>query len=381
MRIAIESSVLQRRDKTGVDYFALGLISEVITQMPEDEFYLCYFDQMMKQPNVIKNTNVRLRRLAVLPPKIYYFFFRKIGIFPYDLAMRVKPNIFFFPNFTRWPLLFGSKSVILVHDTAYLDMPEVVDDRNRRYLERAVPSSILKSSQVIVNSDSTKNALIKHYKTPLEKITVINPAVDHTVFYPREKNVVSRVRAKYAVHEKYILFVGTLEPRKNIRAMVEGYLQLPNELRSKYQLVLAGGKGWLDSDILALIKNAPLDQVVRLGYVPLEDLPALYSGAEVFLYPSRYEGWGMPVLEAMACGCRVLTAQNSSLKEVGGMAAAYVDSEDSRGVARGLEKLINEPTKDKNSRIRSGIEHALKFNWQNAGSLLAEVFRRVETRR
>ena len=201
------------------------------------------------------------------------------------------------------------------------------------------------------------------------KIEIVNPAINHAVHRPASKQSIDRVKTKYGIKGQYILYTGTLEPRKNIVGILEGYSALPKNILSSYTLVLAGGKGWLDEEIEEKLTELKELNIIRTGYVADEDLPALYSGATVFVYPSFYEGFGMPPLEAMACGTPVITSNNSSLPEVVGEAGIMIDAKDTKTLTESIEKVISN-TKLQNEMIKKGIKQAKKFSGEESAKKL-----------
>ncbi len=230
---------------------------------------------------------------------------------------------------------------------------------------------------MIAISESTKKAIVSHYNIDESKIVVINPALDHAVYKSVSNKDVEKVKNNYGIQKDYLLYLGTIEPRKNIASIIRAYNYLSDELRNKYQLVLAGGKGWLDEDIELLIKNSKPGDIIKTGYVEDADKPALYSGAKLFVYPSNFEGWGMQVLEAMACGTPVITANNSSLPEVGGKAATYVRAGDDNELVSSISNLLRNKS-IYNKSVKLGLEHSKQFTWENSGRQLKEVFRGLD---
>jgi len=181
------------------------------------------------------------------------------------------------------------------------------------------------------------------------------------------------IKNKYKIPDNYILYLGTIEPRKNITNLVKAYADLPRSLKDKYPLVLAGGGGWNDGDIKSAIAIAKKDsQIIQTGYVDEKDIPAIYSGAELFLYPSHFEGFGMQILEAMACSTPVLTANNSSLPEVGGDAAYYVDDKSIFSIKNGIEKLLKD-SQLRQDMIKKGKQQINKFSWQESAQKIIDA--------
>lgn len=378
MKIAVESSVLIVDQKTGIAYYTQRLLQALTTIDQEDTYELVYLAfPGRKVPDFeVTAPNVSNRRIWWLPGKLYNLFLRLPVGLPIDLLAGTKPDLFFFPNFVRWPLLWTKKSVVVVHDLSFIESGDTMISRHRRYLSRVVPRSINLASHVVTISESSKKQIVKHYGTEPEKITVATPAIDHDFYRPAAIKDVAAAKKRYKIEGGYLLYLGTLEPRKNIAGILNSYCALPEVIRQKYTLVLAGGKGWLDEEINQLIEDAPDGQIIRTGYVETADIPALYTGATIFLYPSHYEGWGMQVLEAMACGTPVITANNSSLPEVGGDAAAYVDSRKSGELTATITELIKNPGK-RSQMSKRGLAHAATFTWRQSAQRLLQAFREV----
>ncbi len=375
MRVGIEGSVLQRQHKTGVDYYTWGLVQSVIRQMPNDDFEVGYFKSSNEYPD-LKNKNVKYK-VASVTYRTYNILFRYLIPVAYDRVTKIDADVVLFPNFVCWPLSKVRKSVVVVYDTAYIDKPEYVPTRLKKFLTRFVPKAVKKADIVIAISESTKKAIVSHYNIDESKIVVINPALDHAVYKPVSNKDVEKVKNNYGIQKDYLLYLGTIEPRKNIASIIRVYNQLPDEIRNKYQLVLAGGKGWLDEDIELLIKNSKSGDIIKTGYVEDADKPALYSGAKLFVYPSNFEGWGMQVLEAMACGTPVITGNNSSLPEVGGKAATYVRAGDDNELVSSISNLLRNKS-IYNKSVKLGLEHSKQFTWENSGRQLKEVFRGLD---
>jgi glycosyltransferase involved in cell wall biosynthesis len=379
MKIGVEASVLIRKQRTGVDNYTYRLLAEAVRQMPNDLFYLTYISFFTKKPADmgIYGANVAPRKLNILPGRIYHLFIRKLIGIPYDLVAMIRPDIFFFPNFVRWPLLWTKKSVIVVYDLSFLHASEHAVRRHSQYLAKFVPISIRKASHVVAISENTQREIIEQYGTDPGKISVIYPAVDHEFFKPAEMVAVEEMKQKLGIEQPYILSVGTIEPRKNLVGLLRAYEQLDEKLKQQYGLVLTGGKGWLDGEINDLYERLSKKySVIRTGYVDDADLPALYTGASVFAFPAFYEGFGMPPLEAMACGTPVVVGDNSSLPEVVGDAGLKVDAHDTVAIAGALTQLLTDENLAAGMRAK-GLIQAKKFIWSTEAAKLVEVFKRV----
>jgi glycosyltransferase involved in cell wall biosynthesis len=371
MKLAIEVSVLNNGSKTGVYHYTKRLLRAFLQLDRENQHTAVYLgakvDLDLGDPKLVT------RNLRWLPRRLYNLSLRTPFALPIDLLTGLRPDVFLFTGFVRWPLTRTKRSITIIYDTAYLDYPEAIKTNHfRHYLARAVPRSIERSTKIVTISDYTKQQLVSHYGTAADKITVIPPALDHEVFRPSSNGNIELIKKAYGITKPYILYLGTIEPRKNVVGILKAYLALPESIRVGRQLVMAGGKGWMSSDFDALAKTVPAEQLVLTGYVADDDEPALYSGADLFVYPSHYEGWGMPLLEAMACGTPTISANNSSLPQAGGDAPLYVDAADEKALTEAIERVLGDE-KLAAEMIKRGQAHASDFTWDNSARLLKDL--------
>ena len=370
------------RQRTGVGQYTKNLLDALFRLDGTNRytiFSFAFLGRGAKRRPIPTDSRVGYRFIRYVPLKVFNAIVRKITSPPIDVMLGKRPDLFFFPNFVRYPLPLGSRSVAVVHDLSYIFYGQYTGRRNRQFLTRYVPTTIRKSQHIIAVSQNCKDEIVSYYGVDPDKITVISPALDHDFFNPRPESEIEAVARKYGIVKPYVLFTGTLEPRKNINGLLDAYSQLPSAVRDSFSLVLAGGKGWLDREIRThLDALAHLDLVVT-GYVPDEELPALYSGAAVFVYPSFYEGFGMPPLEAMACNTPVITSNSSSLPEVVGDAGILVDAQDTAALALHMEKVLNDPALADDLR-RKGLERARAFTWDDSARKLMGVINAVAGR-
>lgn len=278
----------------------------------------------------------------------------------YWLTHHQRPSVVLYPAHLL-PLYSPMKNVITVHDLAFELFPDHFTARDRMRLSRGTRRAVKKADHIIAVSNSAKNDLVRLYRVPESKITTIYEGCDTEFFQPASVTAIETVKQKYQLNRPYVITVGTLQKRKNHIALVEALAQVKEAIR--IDLVFAGGKGWLYDELLQRITELGLeDRVKLLGYVPDEDRPPLYSGAALFALPSLYEGFGLPILEAMACGAPVLTANNSALTEVGADAALFVDAHSIEAIAEGLVKIIKDTTL-RQRLIEKGFEQVKKFSW------------------
>lgn len=280
------------------------------------------------------------------------------------------------PDFVLPPT--RAPAILTVHDLTFLVQPDCFEPALQRYLARVVPRSLRRASLVLADSHTTRSDLERLAGVSPERSVVIYPGVAPR-FCPLPASTTEPARQRMGLPASFLLFVGTLEPRKNLVRLLEAYHLLretaPPTLPS---LVIAGRKGWLYEDIFATVARLCLESHVHfLDFVYDEMLPTLYNLAEVFVYPSRYEGFGLPVAEALACGTPVVTSAVASLPEVAGDAAVLVDPYDSTDIARGIARALAEA-----QQLRvAGLRRARRFPWeQSARALLACYLRASEQR-
>ncbi len=271
---------------------------------------------------------------------------------------------------------FGSlPTVLTVHDMIFKLFPEHQKRLNYWYLNATMPLYCRRAHAIITVSENSKRDIVAQYGVDADKVTVIYEAAAPD-FRPAEKAQVEQVRRRYGLPERYVIHVGTIEPRKNLKGLVEA-LQRLREGGLVVPLVVVGARGWLYSDFFRRLGELEVrDSVLFPGYVPSEDLPALYSGATVAAMPSFYEGFGLPVLEAMASGTPVVSSDASCLPEFGGDAALYFDPFDVDAMAQVLGDVWKTPDLQAEMRTR-GLRQAARFSWARAAESTLDVYRRV----
>ena len=279
------------------------------------------------------------------------------------------------------PPVRQARTILTVHDLTFMRLPQCAEASLRAYLNKVVPRSIERADLVLADSQSTQNDLVELLGVSPDKIEVVYAGVESR-FRPMEGEMaLQRVRKRYGLDFPFILSLGTLEPRKNLTGLIEAYALLRDKgqvIRDKgLRLVIAGGKGWLYDEIFARVEELGLSgQVIFPGFVADEDLPALYNLAELFVFPSLYEGFGLPPLEAMACGTPVVTSDRPSLPEVVGEAGLMVEATDSQALAEAMERALADENLRQEMREK-GLKQAVKFTWEAAAGKLLEVYKRL----
>ena len=265
--------------------------------------------------------------------------------------------------------------VVTVHDLSHRFFPEHHPAARVRHLERVLPASLERADAIITVSDTVRNELISEMGIRPERVHAI--ANGARAAFRADCSPETAAQTYGLSPGQYVLSVGALEPRKNLARLLEAYLALPRPLQSAYPLILAGPDGWADRRLRAAVKRACDTGIVRrLGYVPDEKLPSLYSGAAAFVYPSVYEGFGLPVLEAMACGTPVITSATGALAEVTEAAALGVDVYDTLAIRDALEWVLTD--RDVSARLRrAGPRQASGFTWSATAEATSEVYTQV----
>ncbi|MFP4322008.1 MAG: glycosyltransferase family 4 protein [Anaerolineales bacterium] len=359
MRIAIDASRTTRPQRTGTENYALQLIRAILERQPPHQIDL-YFrdtpapDLFTQTPNVTEHS---------LPwPRMWTHLRFAAALW------RTRPDVTWVPAHTL-PRFFPGRAVVTVHDLGYVHFPDAHPPNERRYLDWSTRYSAQRATRIMADSQATKDDLCAHYRIEAEKIHVVYPGHDTTLNRVDDLAQLEATRARYGLPAKYFLFIGTLQPRKNIGRLVRAFGQWrAHSGRDDIVLALGGKPGWLYNP--AWTHDAP--GVVELGYVADEDLDALYSGAWGFVFPSLYEGFGFPVLEAMRCGTPVLCSNTSSLPELAGAAALLVDPLDVDAIAAGLDRLAEDETLRANLAAQ-GYEQVKRFTWKKAAQQALHV--------
>jgi glycosyltransferase involved in cell wall biosynthesis len=291
--------------------------------------------------------------------------------------LRVAPERLFVPAHVL-PLVHPRNSLVTVHDLGYRHYPQAHPWRQRLYLDWSTRWSARMSRALLADSQATRDDLVRCYGADPAKITVVYPGHDETLRRVDDPAEHARVRAAYGIAGDYLLHVGTLHPRKNLARLIEAFARLraDAQLRAGFpglQLVLAGARGWLAAPILARVRELGLEgAVVFPGYVAAGDLAALLSGARAYAFPSLYEGFGFPALEAQACGVPLVAARASSLPEVAGEGAHYVDPLSVDDLARGLRDVLTREDL-RAALVARGTANLARFGWARAAAQVLEV--------
>jgi glycosyltransferase involved in cell wall biosynthesis len=288
-------------------------------------------------------------------------------------------DLFHSPDFVL-PPTGRTSSILTVHDLSFLRKPECFVPGFSEYLEGAVTRAVSRAAHILADSESTRRDVIELLKVPPEQVTVVYPGVEARFRPIRDREVRRQVRSKYNLPERFVLGVGTIQPRKNFATLVEafaGLLAAHEDSVSDWHLVLAGERGWMYEETFDAVERWGLGNSVHyLGYVDDPDLPAIYSLATAFAFPTLYEGFGLPVLEAMACGTPVVTADNSSLPEVVGDGGLLVEASDAHQLTASLSRVLSDERLRRRLQL-SGLEQSKQFTWSGAAAKVLELYRTI----
>lgn len=271
------------------------------------------------------------------------------------------------------PLLATRPIVLTIHDLSFLHFPHNFRAGRRLYLRLFTKWSVRRARRVIAPSESTRRDILDRYGVPADRVDRIYYGLD-PIFRPLPLDQVAEFRARQGLPDQFLLFVGTLEPRKNVTRLIEAYARLP---QSRPPLYIVGGKGWLYDEVFASVEVLGLGGSVRFaGHVPGQELPWWYNAAELFVYPSLYEGFGLPPLEAMACGTPVITSGVSSLPEVVGSAGITVDPLDVDALTGAMARVLAD-AEQRRMMQTAGLAQARTFSWQSAARHTVSSYRQA----
>ncbi len=361
LNIRIELSSLASKHRSGVAQYT-HLLTDALSLAENTSLYGHYFDFLNRQPKPEINASIQFESNRLVPLRVYAKA-QSLGFaLPFD-AFLPKVDLTILPNFATWPSVHSKYSATVIHDLTYIYFPEVVEKNNLAHLRRVVPRSIKEADFIITVSESVKSELTKEFDLDPNRC-VVTPIPPDEIFYERRtRSTIEEAKKKYSIpYKKYLYFIGNMEPRKNLAGLIRAYEALPKTIKNQYGLVLAGGKGWkieeTEESLAHAIEHG--ENILHIGYVDQEDSPALYQGSSLFIMPSLYEGFGMPILEAMASHIPVLANDIPVLREVGGDAASYTDATNPEIFSTAILEILKLPI---NTEV---FAHNLsRFSWEN----------------
>lgn len=271
------------------------------------------------------------------------------------------------------PVLRPCPAVVTVYDLSFIHYPERFPRLKRAYLTNQTRRSCQTAARVITISESGRQDVHRFYKIPIEKIDVVPPGVGDE-YFPRDSDEVEAFRNRLSLPSQFILHVGTLQPRKNIGMLIDAFAKLHHP---GVELILVGGKGWSYQELFTRVSHLGLEKKVRFaGYVPDAELPFWYNAATALVFPSIYEGFGLPIIQAMACGTPVIAARTSAIPEAAGAAALYFDPQNESALVEHMAAVLDDPQIAVTMRER-GVAQAYEFSWPKAGQLLLASYQRA----
>lgn len=375
IKILFDAGPLVNGNRSGVGRTTEGLILALANNYPEKvELVGHYFDFLHRKQGIDLPAapNIRYRRTVFVPGKVFNML-RRLGFWiPFELLTKERGDFHLFPGFVGWPSLFKTPSAPFIHDITYIDFPQYVNGPARFDLQTLMPQTIRRASFIITNSESSKSGLTREYDLKNKPILVEHiPPVNALALSDTEAK--SRIK-QLGIKPPFLLFLSNIEPRKNLIGLLNAYEQLDPKLRDKYQLVLTGGKGWRDDEILSKLKELGRKniRVRQTGFVSDEDRAALFTEATLFIMPSHYEGFGMPLLEAMTYRTPLLVSDIPVHHEVAKDAALYTATS-AEDIAAKIAQLIKDEVL-RRKLVAAGTKRLKDFSWQTVAK---EIFTQV----
>jgi glycosyltransferase involved in cell wall biosynthesis len=369
MKIAINARFAGQNTIEGYGRFTNGIVNAMANAYPDDEFVMMY--DRKPENSVIHNRNISeiVKGPAARHPLSWKFW--------YDVSMplmarRSKADLVFSPD-GFCSLHSSVPQVLAIHDLAFLHFPSGINSVYRSYYRHYTPRFIGKAKHIVTVSEFSLRDIVAHYPHAEGKISVVYNAAEKG-FMPLDWKLKEGVKERYTAGSEYFLYAGAIHPRKNLVNLLKGFSWFKNRHRSGMKLILAGRMAWGTDEFVKLMQTYKYrDEVLSTGYVTDMELQQLMGAAYAVVYPSYWEGFGLPVLEGMQSGVPVITSSNSSMPEIGGDAAVYCDPGDPEGIGKAMGLLY----KDENYRsvlISKGLERASMFTWENSAKKLREIF-------
>lgn len=382
MKIGIDIRCLTDGKRTGVEEYTINLLENIFELDKKNEYILfinSYRDSHFDERIFAQFKNVKVKRFR-WPNKLLNFCFWYLN-WPNVDKMLGGVDVFFMPNINFISLSSRTKLVLTIHDLSYELFPETFSLKRRLWHGFINPRKLCaRADQIIAVSNSTLNDIISKFKVPEEKvIRIYNGVSDEMIELDRNDSKLIEVKERYHLPFNFILYLGTVEPRKNIPAIVKAFDQLRSLNKpdlNKYKLVIAGGMGWKTDEILKYGREARFtDDIIFTSCITNEDKAAVYTLASLFVYPSFFEGFGIPVLEAMRCSVPVITSNSSSLPEVVGSSAIMIDPDKPDELFKAMKEVLLDKELMQHMQFQSPRQ-AIRFNWRTSARETLEVFAR-----
>jgi glycosyltransferase involved in cell wall biosynthesis len=368
MQIAIDAHQIGGR-RTGAETYVYNLVKHLALLDPDGDKYAVYLSSGQGVEGLESNPDFECRSIPSSITPVRYAFF-------YPLQSWGKRFDVFHAQFSLPPLL-RSRSVLTVYDLSYEWFPQFFHRRILAQMKLLVPWSCRRADHIITISESSKRDLVEIYGLDPERITVTYPGPAENCKPMDSGQARDRLRQAYGIAAPFILYVGNLEPRKNLSRLLEAFAELKRKELMVHKFVIVGQKAWFYDGVFETIRNHSLgEEVILTGYIPANDLPLFYNAASLMIYPSLYEGFGLPVVEAMACSTPVITSSGSSLEEIAGDAALLVDPYSVSSIATAMEKVANNPDLQRDLRHAS-LARAARFSFRRMAEQTRSVYQRL----
>ncbi len=372
MRIAIDYTAAVRQS-AGVGNYVRRLVDAMLAQDTTNQYTLLTSGRPTRERPFPTAKNVRGRSI-VIPDRYLNIIWYRWRLPLYATYFSGQTDIYHGPDFALPPIGKKLSKVVTVHDLAFLEHPEYAVPSLAAYLKKVVPEAVTAADVVCTVSQEVNRTLIEHFSTPPEKLAVVPNGVSPYFRRITDPIILAATRNKFALKHPLVLGVGTLEPRKNHMGLIKAFYTAQKKKNGPAMLALAGGKGWLYEETRQLVQELHLEKKVRfLGRVSDLELVTLYSMADVFAFPSFFEGFGVPPIEAMACGAPVITSNTSSLPEVVGDAALLIDPHEPDELAHAITRLLDNPTLREELR-QKGYERARQFTWAESARKMLTIY-------
>ncbi len=373
MRVGFNGVIIEERNSGAKECFVNFL--DHIPKLRSDHDFVLYFARELSQHYLDRFGWAECVRTPLSFRKAYQRVLR--GIVYWRKQLRRDDIDVFHSTYYPIPPMVDTKTVLTVHDVRLMRFPETYSRARYWFLKLAVPYSVKRADKIIADSDFTKEELVKLLGVPREKIAVVHPGANPRFKPIRDQTSLKRVKAKLSLPDRFVLFVGHLEPRKNLARLVEAFSILKSKTKLPHKLVILGRESWGYEPVFeAAERHNECSDIVFTGYVDEDDLPLVYNLADALAFPSLYEGFGLPLLEAMACGVPVVTSKVSSLPEVAGKAAILVDPYNVEEIADGLAAVLEDEAL-RQALINKGLDRAKKFRWEEAAAQIIHAYEEV----
>jgi len=375
MRIALDYTAGIRQG-AGVGQYVRSLVEAMLTQDTHNQYTFITSGHPTEEHPFPSANNAHGRSIGI-PDRYLNILWYRWRIPLYANYFTGPADIYHGLDFGLPPISGKTHKIVTVYDLTFVEHPEAAVPSLVAYLNKVVPASVAAADVVAAISHATKQALIEHYKTPPEKIAVIPCGVAPHYQRVTDPALLEGTRQKFALKHPFVLSVGTLEPRKNHKGLIQAFYETQQHKDGPAMLAIAGGKGWLYEETQQLVSELKLeDKVHFLGRVTEQELLTLYSLADVFAFPSFFEGFGIPPLEAMACGAPVITSSTSSLPEVAGDAALLIDPYDPHTIAEAINRILHDQPLREQLQQR-GYQQVQRYTWSKAAEKMLSIYQQL----